>query len=134
MKTKIMTIAFSLGAIFSDIIAHLLGSQYQFIAILAVVILDLFFGVLKALKLNNFETKKSFKALFMLGAFWSLLAVVLLIEKGFPFASFLSEAIILPIIVFQIISVLKNMQLLGFITSNQLVKILSNIDKHKIEN
>ncbi|MDB0602372.1 phage holin family protein [Tenacibaculum maritimum] len=131
MKTKLIITLFAGGAIFSDLIALLLNSKYQFISIAAVVILDLLFGVVKALKLKNFETKKTFKAVFMLVAFWGLLATVLTIEKGFPFASFLSEAILLPILVFQLISILKNMQLVGLINNTTLTKILSNIDRHK---
>jgi hypothetical protein len=67
----------------------------------------------------------------MLVAFWLLLAVVLTIEKGFPFASFLSEAVLLPIISFSLISALKNMQILGLIENSLLNEILSKIDKHK---
>ena len=131
MKTKLILTLFAGGAIFSDLIATFLNAKYQFIAIAAVVILDLLFGIAKALNLQNFETKKSFKSVFMLVAFWGLLATVLTIEKGFPFASFLSEAILLPILVFQLISILKNLQLLGLISNELLTKILSSIDKHK---
>ena len=119
------------GGILSELISTLLTAKYQFIAIMAVVILDAVFGIAKAFKLGNFETKKTFKAIYMLVAFWLLLSVVLFIEKGFPFASFLSEAVLLPILLFQLASILKNLQLLGLIENSTLTKILSNIDKHK---
>jgi phage-related holin len=131
MKTKIMLYTFSFGALTSQWIEMLVDAQYQFIAILFVVLLDAFFGIAKAFKLGNFETKKTFKAVFMLVGFWLLLATVLTIEKGFPFASFLSEAILLPILLFQLISTLKNMHLVGLLNNEALAKILSNIDKHK---
>lgn len=133
MKTKLTFTLYSfiMGGILSELLGDLLAAKYQFIAIFAVVILDAVFGIAKAVKLRNFETNKSFKFIFMLVGFWLLLATVLSIEKGFPFASFLSEAILLPIILFQLVSVLKNMQLVGIISSSTLNKILSYIDKHK---
>ncbi len=131
MKTKLMILTFSLGALLSEWIQMILDNKHQFFAILFVVILDTLFGIAKAFKLGNFETQKTFKAVFMLAAFWLLLATVLTIEKGFPLASFLSEAILLPIILFQLISALKNIQLLGLIENDLLNKITKNIDKHK---
>ena len=131
MKTKLLLYTFSIGAITSEWIQMMLDAQHQFIAIFFVVLLDAVFGIAKAFKLGNFETKKTFKAVFMLVGFWLLLATVLTIEKGFPFASFLSEAILLPILLFQLISTLKNMQLVGLINNTTLTKILDNIDKHK---
>ncbi|WP_341221063.1 phage holin family protein [Polaribacter atrinae] len=131
MKTKLIVYLFSFGAIYSELIGYFLTEKYQFIAIFFVVLLDALFGIAKAFKLGNFETKRTFKAVFMLVAFWLLLATVLTIEKGFPFASFLSEAILLPILVFQIISILKNMQLVGVLNNKVLTRILTNIDKHK---
>ena len=131
MRTKILIAAFSFGALFSEWLQMILDAQDQFFAILLVVLLDAFFGIAKAFKMGNFETKKTFKAVFMLVGFWFLLATVLTIEKGFPFASFLSEAILLPILIFQLISTLKNMQLVGLINNKVLMRILQNIDKHK---
>lgn len=131
MKSKLLIIAFSIGAISAEWIEMIINARHQFFAILFVVLLDAFFGIAKAFKLGNFQTKKTFKALYMLVAFWFLLATVLSIEKGFPFAGFLSEAILLPILLFQLISTLKNMQLAGVLDSSLVNKILSNIDKHK---
>jgi phage-related holin len=131
MKTILLIASFLFGALFSDWLQMLLDAQDQFVAILFVVLLDSFFGIAKAFKMGNFETKKTFKAVFMLVAFWLLLATVLTIEKGFPFASFLSEAILFPILLFQLISTVKNMNILGLIDNPTVNKILQNIDKHK---
>ncbi|NKI28267.1 phage holin family protein [Arenibacter sp. 6A1] len=132
-QTTLTLATFSIGAILSDLIAHLLDHKYQFLAIAAVVILDSVFGMAKALYLKNFETQKTFKSVFRLVAFWGLLATVLVIEKGFPFASFLSEAILLPILLFQVISILKNMNIVGLISNETVTRMLENIDKHKLQ-
>ncbi len=135
MNTKTTTIAatFSIGAMLSELISHFLDNKYQFVAIAAVVILDSLFGMAKALFLKNFETQKTFKSVYRLVGFWFLLATVLLIEKGFPFASFLSEAILLPIILFQVISIIKNMNIVGLISNETVTRMLANIDKHKTD-
>lgn len=131
MKFNLILIAFYFGATFSTIISHFLVNKYQFIAVMAIVMADMFFGMSRALNEGTFKVKKAFKGIYMVVAFWLLLAVVLLIEKGFPFASFLSEAILLPILLFQLISILKNMQILGLISNDTLNNILDKIDKQK---
>ena len=131
MKITISLIAFITGIAFSDIIENILSEQLQFISIFLVVILDLIFGAAKAFNQKNFKTSKSMKSVFMLVAFWSLLSVVLVIEMTYEYMSFLSEAILLPIILLEIISILKNMHVLGLLTGEALGRILKNIDKHK---
>ncbi|WP_431166328.1 phage holin family protein [Tenacibaculum halocynthiae] len=131
MQLKFLLFLGVTGGVFSGLINMLLEDKNQFVAIFAVVVIDMIFGVLQALKSGTFQTKKSVKALYRIGAFWWLLATVLIIEDAFSFASFLSEAILLPILVFQLISVLKNMSLLGIISNALLLKILKNIDTHK---
>lgn len=131
MKTKILILSFSTTAIFTEISGVFIAEIYQFIAILCVILLDASLAMIKAYKNSTFETNKSFKAVVMLVLFWALLATVLMIEKGFPIASFLSEAVIVPILLFQIISIIKNLSLLGYINSELAKKILANIDNHK---
>ena len=64
-------------------------------------------------------------------AYSFLLAVMLSIEKGFSYASWMAEAVMLPIITFQIISALKNASIVGLIPQGVLLKILENIDNYK---
>jgi fucose 4-O-acetylase-like acetyltransferase len=54
-----------------------------------------------------------------------------MVEKGFVGAGWLSETIIIPFMVFQLISALKNASMAGFIKMDELNKILDRIDKHK---
>lgn len=136
MKTKIyiLIMSGSIGGIITEISDLMIAEIYQFIAIIAVVLLDAAFGISRALIKKEFETQKAFKGVFMLVAFTALLATMLVIEKGYPYAGFLSEAVLLPILVFQIISILKNMHLLGLISGSLLDRIMLNIDRHKTPN
>jgi phage-related holin len=54
-----------------------------------------------------------------------------LVEKGFKGTAWLSETILIPFIVFQLISALKNASMAGFIKTEILNKILDQIDAHK---
>ena len=126
-----------LGAMVGYFSILVLENQHAFIAITGVVALDWIFGMWKAAvtKLPNgktaFENGKAIKIAWYLVTYWLVLSVVLMIEKGFPFASWLSEAIMLPIIVFQLISALKNASKIGLIPKGVLLKILENIDSYK---
>jgi small basic protein len=131
MKTKLIIYSFSLAAILTDLLNLMIDNVYQFIAILVVVGLDASLAMARAYKTGVFETNKALIAVVKFTIFCLLLAVVLVIEKGFPVASFLSESILLPILLVQLISILKNMQLLGLINNTTLDKILTKIDKHK---
>ena len=54
-----------------------------------------------------------------------------MIEKGFVGAGWLSEVIVIPFMVLQLISALKNASMAGLIKTEELNKILDRIDKHK---
>lgn len=103
----------------------------MFMAIWVVVVCDWGFGVWLAIKSRKFETRKAMKVVWYLSAYWMLLFMTLSVEKASPAAFFLSEAVILPILIFQIISSAKNVELLGLIKSETFRKIMRNIDNHK---
>ena len=54
-----------------------------------------------------------------------------MIEKGFSGTGWLSEVIIVPFMILQLISALKNASMAGLIKMELLNKILDHIDKHK---
>ena len=54
-----------------------------------------------------------------------------MVEKGFAGTAWISETVIIPFIVLQIISALKNASMAGFIKMEELNKILDRIDNHK---
>lgn len=105
----------------------------QFLAVGVVVFADGFFGVWAGIKREGFQTFKALKVLktFM---FWTImLACILAIEKGFHGTAWLSETIMAPFLVFQLISVLKNASMVGVVTNELLTQILDKLDKHKGE-
>lgn len=102
-----------------------------FRAIGIVVFVDWIFGVAIAFKDKKFKTQKALKIIYYLFTYWSMLFTVLAIEKGFPSAFWLTEGIIMPILVFQLISIIKNLIILGVINNTLAKQIFKNIDRYK---
>jgi small basic protein len=105
----------------------------QFLAVAAVVLLDGFFGVIAGVKREGFKTYKALNVLKSLFTWIIILTCLLMVEKGFTGTSWLSETIIVPFIIFQLMSALKNASMSGFIKNELLNIILDKIDKHKGE-
>ena len=103
----------------------------QYLAVISIIFADGFFGVIAGIKKEGFKTYKALKIIKSLFFWVILLTLVLVIEKGFTGTQWLSETLITPFLVFQLISVLKNANLAGFIKNELLTKLLQKIDQHK---
>jgi phage-related holin len=135
MKTSALAIILSISTTMSFICTYFfnLTMTYseQYLALIAVVFLDGFFGVIAGSRREGFKT---FKALSVIrtAAVWSMfLTVILLVEQGFKGTGWLSETILIPFVIFQLISALKNASMCGFIKADVLNQILDRIDNHK---
>jgi phage-related holin len=103
----------------------------QYLALVAVVMTDGFFGVIAGSKREGFQTCKAIKVLRTLVTWIMILTVVLMVEKGFAGTGWLSETILVPFVIFQLMSTLKNASLAGFIKLEVLNNILDKFDNHK---
>jgi len=111
-----------------------LGSDYaeQYLAIVSVVLLDGFFGIIAGTKTEGFKTHKALKVIKTLITWILLLTGVFIVERSFVGTDWLSETIAAPFILFQLISALKNAERAGFIKNELLTFILDKIDRHKV--
>ena len=105
----------------------------QFLAVGVVVFADGFFGVWAGIKREGFQTFRALKVLRTFGFWVVMLACILAIEKGFTGTGWLSETIMAPFLVFQLISILKNASMVGIVKNELLTQILDKLDKHKGE-
>ena len=103
----------------------------QYLAVVAVVFMDGFFGIIAGTKREGFKTFKALKVLRTLVTWTLILTVLLMIEKGISGTEWISETVLIPLITFQVISALKNAARSGYIKNNVLLHILKNIDNHK---
>jgi phage-related holin len=108
-----------------------MANSDQYLAIVGVMFLDGIFGIIAGTKREGFQTRKALNVLRNTFAWLITLTVILMVEQGFAGTAWLSEVIIVPFMVFQIISALKNASMAGFIKVGLLNEILDRIDKHK---
>lgn len=108
-----------------------MNNSDQYLAVIGVMFLDGIFGIIAGTKREGFKTHKALSILKNTFVWLLILSAVLMIEKGFMGTSWLSEVIIVPFMVFQLISAMKNASLSGYIKSGLLNEILEKIDKHK---
>ena len=121
----------SLGFICSYFMELTMQNAEQYLAITTLVFADGFFGIIAGIKREGFKTYKAIKILKTL-VFWVvILTLILVIEKSIPGAGWLSETMLMPLVIFQLISTVKNASMAGFIKTSVLNQILDNIDKHK---
>ena len=108
-----------------------MANSDQYLAIVGVMFLDGVFGIIAGCKREGFQTRKAIKVLRNTVAWLVILTVILMVEQGFAGTAWLSEVIVVPFMVFQLISALKNASMAGFIQMSLLNQILDKIDKHK---
>lgn len=119
-----------IGSYFMNLTAD---NTEQYLAVVAVVLLDGFFGMYAGAIREGFKTYKAIRVLKTLFAWVLILTVLLSVELGFKGTAWVSETVLMPFIIFQLISALKNASMAGFIQTELLTKILDKIDQHKGE-
>jgi len=108
-----------------------MDNMEQYLAVAAVLWLDGIFGIWAGIKREGFKTYKALKITKNTFVWLAILTVILMVEKGFSGTGWLSEVIIVPFMVLQLISALKNASMAGLIKIEELNKILDRIDKYK---
>ena len=103
----------------------------QYLAIATLIFADGFFGICAGIKREGFKTYKAIKIIRTLFFWVIILTVILVVEKSIPGAGWLSETVVMPLVVLQLISALKNASMAGFIKTEVLNDLLDRIDRHK---
>ena len=108
-----------------------MANMEQYLAVVAVLWLDGIFGIWAGIKREGFKTYKALRITRNTFVWLAILTVILMVEKGFTGTAWLSEVVIVPFMILQLISALKNASMAGLIKVEELNKILDRIDKHK---
>ena len=133
MKSSLLVISLTticafIGTYFMKLTAD---NAEQYLALVAVVFADGFLGVWAGTKTEGFQTRKALKVIQTLIVWVVMLTCILMIEIGFKGTSWLSETVMAPFILFQLMSALKNANRAGLIQNELLTLLLSKIDNHK---
>ena len=136
MKTTPTLLAItSVSATFAFICSYFwnltMTNSDQYLAVVSVLFLDGIFGIIAGTKREGFKTFRALHVLRSTVIWIAFLTVILMVEQGFTGTGWLSEVIIVPFIVFQLISALKNASMSGYIKAGLLNTILDKIDGHK---
>lgn len=127
---SLTTLCAFVGSYFLNLTAN---NSEQYLAVVAIVFMDGFFGIWAGVKTEGFRTYKAIKVVQTLMVWVFMLTGILMIEKGFEGTTWLSETVCAPFILFQLVSALKNAERAGLIKNELLTSILDKIDKHKID-
>ena len=135
MKLTLTFYILSITTMISFILSYFTGLTFdnykEYIALVIVIFVDGFFGILAGCLREGFKTYKAIKVIKTL-VFWIILLTTLLaVEDSYEGVSWLSETILPPFLVFQVISILKNATMSGFISKKFLKGVMQHIDKHK---
>lgn len=131
VEASIILITTALSFILSYFFELSVENYQQYFAVLGVVMLDGVFGMIAGVRREGFMTYKALKILRTAFVWIAILTVLLSVEKGIEGTFWLSETIMIPFLLFQLISALKNASMAGYIDSTLLNEILDKIDRHK---
>ena len=132
-STLFLSITATLTFMCSYFMELTMSNAEQYLALVAVVFIDGFFGIAAGIKREGFQTRKAVRVLQRAITWVAFLTVILMVERGFAGTGWLSETIIVPFILLQLLSALKNASMVGIIKSADLKKVLDKIDLHKGE-
>lgn len=124
---------FSIGAFTGFIEDWIFSPAASLLALLALIFVDHVAGIAVALKHSALDTRKMFSV------FWKLLSHVALLmfannlSKGSVFLAWLNEGIFVPIVLINLLSLIKNLSLLGYIKRDFAKWIDKKIDTYKNE-
>ncbi len=135
MKTLTVTLTVTVTSMITFICTYFynmtLSHYEQYLALVSVIFVDGFFGCIAGVKREGFQTFKALKVLQTTVVWVILLTMLLSVEHAFKGMGWLSETILIPFLVFQIMSALKNASMAGFIKAQFLNYILDQFDQHK---
>jgi len=135
LTNPVILVTTSISALLAFICSYFMqlymNNQDQYTAVIGVMFLDGIFGMIAGSKKEGFKTHKALNILKNTIVWMMILTGVLMIERGFAGTSWLSEVIIVPFMIFQLISALKNASMAGYIKAGLLNEILDKIDNHK---
>jgi len=125
---------FSVGAFTGFVEDWIFSPAASLFALLALIAADHIVGLVVAWRRGSFDTRKA------LSIFWKLLSHVGLLmfannlAKGSMFLGWLNEGIFVPIVLVNMLSLIKNLSLLGYIKKDFAQWINKKVDTYKNEN
>lgn len=122
---------FSFGSITGFVEDWLHSPAVSFYALVVLIFADHLTGVLLAWKRNDFQTRKFLRIFWTLLSHCFLLYFSMQLTKGAKSLFWLNEAVFVPLVIVNLLSLVKNLSLLGFIKKDLASILYKKIDIHK---
>jgi hypothetical protein len=124
---------FTLGSISGFVSNWIFDPAVSYYTLMLLICCDHFTGMWIAWKNNRFETRKATRIFWTLLSHTGLLAFATNLAKGSNAIYWLNEGIFVPLVVVNLISLVKNLSLLGFIKKSFASMLYKKIDVYKNE-
>lgn len=135
LKTQILFASvfggFSLGALTSFVTGWVFDPAPSYFALIGLIAADHLTGVILALRNNRFETRKATRIFWTLLSHTGLLIFATNLSKGSDALFWLNEGVFVPLVLVNLISLVKNLSLLGYLKKDFAGFFYSKIDAYK---
>jgi phage-related holin len=122
---------FTLGSLSSFVVDWIYDPAVSFYALILLIIADHISGMSLAWKRDVFETRKSIRILWTLLSHTALLAFANSLSKGSDVLAWMNEGVFVPLVMVNLVSLIKNLSLLGLIKKDFAGIFYKKIDVYK---
>jgi hypothetical protein len=137
MKMKYLLLAvfggFSVGAISGFVAEWIFDPAISYFALIGLIFADHATGVTIAWRRNQFQTRKALRIFWTLVSHTGLLIFSTNLAKGSNVLFWLNEAVFVPVVLVNMLSLIKNLSILGWIKKDLASILYKKIDLHKNE-
>lgn len=124
---------FTLGAVSAFVVDWIFDPAVSFYALILLIMADHLSGMTLAWKRGVFETRKAARILWTLLSHTALLAFANSLGKGSDLLSWMNEGVFVPLVMVNLVSLVKNLSLLGLIKKDFAKIFYKKVDVYKNE-
>ena len=135
MKFLLLTVfgGFAIGGISGFVAEWIFDPAISYFTLIALIAADHASGVTIAWRRNNFQTRKALRIFWTLISHTGLLIFSTNLAKGSDVLFWLNEAVFVPVVIVNLLSLIKNLSILGWIKKDLARLLYNKIDSHKNE-
>lgn len=135
MKFLLLTVfgGFAIGGISGFVTEWIFDPAISYFTLIALIAADHATGVSIAWRRNQFQTRKALRIFWTLISHTGLLIFSTNLAKGSDVLFWLNEAVFVPVVLVNLLSLIKNLSILGWIKKDLARLLYNKIDSHKNE-
>jgi len=123
--------AFSIGSLSACVENWIVYPAASYYALIVLILADYATGIVIAFKNNKFETRKAIRVFWTLISHTALLYFSMQLSKASAALFWLNEGVFVPLVLVNLLSLIKNLSLLGYIKAGFAEFFYKKIDAYK---